>query len=199
MNKVRGCMTPKTLMKATSNSFWNDKRGKDVISWKWSSVAIMTMYRGVFVTVVIGDTTLMKLLHRMKVKKKNWWKRLHDPQVKHSYSCKWEVYSDWCKVQWRPPFGRCSVLTWGDRTGDEYNEIRPFCAMLMFCSAFWMCLLSWTWLWKQDAIQQYNMINDECGMVWLVMVNSHDNYCSIVRKSVTPPNSFPVVSTKCAV
>lgn len=30
----------------------------------------MTMYRGVFVTVVIGDTTLMKLLHRMKVKKK---------------------------------------------------------------------------------------------------------------------------------
>lgn len=123
-------------------------------------------------------------------KKKNWWKRLHDPQVKHSYSCKWEVYSDWCKVQWRPPFGRCSVLTWGDRTGDEYNEIRPFCAMLMFCSAFWMCLLSWTWLWKQDAIQQYNMINDECGMVWLVMVNSHDNYCSIVGKGSLLPTRF---------
>lgn len=51
------------------------------------------------------------------------------------------------EVQWRPPFGTCSVLAWGD----EYNELRPFCAMLMLCSAFWMYLLSWILLWKQDA------------------------------------------------
>lgn len=83
-------------------------------------------------------------------------KTLRDSQVREHYVCVWDGWGgDWCKVQWRPPFGRCSVLAWGDRTGDEYNELRPFWAMVMFCSAFWMYLLSWMWLWKQDAIWIY--------------------------------------------
>ena len=76
--------------------------------------------------------------------------------VRDSTACVTQRFSSTCvtriwmvsEVEWRTPFGRSSVLAWGD----EYNELRPFCAMLMLCSAFWMNLLSWTVLWKQDVI-----------------------------------------------
>ena len=74
------------------------------------------------------------------------WRKLTGEFCAKNSTCgtnRW-MSEEWSAVKWRPPFGRCSVLAWGD----EYNELRPFCAMLMFCSALWMYLLSWTLLWK---------------------------------------------------
>ena len=42
-----------------------------------------------------------------------------------------------------------SLLEDCELTGDEESDLRPFCASLMLCSAFWMCLLNCAWFWRR--------------------------------------------------